>query len=115
MQSIVIRIDPKLLVNAEADLRYDIPDRLSVTSSGSIRDNGFDYEPDTNAMHIYLATEDAQAALPLVIDLIESNTLNESNLPRAVRIGVSNRGVAESSAYEVVYPTASSETISTIP
>ena len=70
MQSLVIRIDPKLLTNADLDLRYEIPDRLSRLSEKTIKDAGYDFEPGTDAMHIYLSVEDANAAIPLVIRLL---------------------------------------------
>jgi len=111
MQSLVVRIDPKPLVNADVDLRYEIPDRLSEASGKRIKDSGYGYEPETDAMHIYLSAENADAALPLVIQLLESNTLEEPGLLKAVLVGVSELPVSESSSYRAVYPPGRSESI----
>jgi len=40
--SIVIQLDPKLLVNPDADLRYLLPDLIVERSQGSIADDGYD-------------------------------------------------------------------------
>jgi hypothetical protein len=114
MQSLVIRIDPKPLTNADLDLRYEIPDWLSHASEKKIKDAGYDFEPSTDALHIYLAVEDANAAVPLVIQLVEGNTLEEPGLLRAVRVGVSEFSVSESSSYRTVYPSGNSEAIERI-
>ncbi|WOB06958.1 hypothetical protein [Piscinibacter gummiphilus] len=115
MQSLVLRIDPKPLTNTDADLRYEIPDRLRDASAGMIKDSGYDYEPDTYAMHIYLSAESAETALPFVIELLERNALDEPNLLQAVLVGVSDLPVLESSTYRVVHPLGRSGAIGRIP
>jgi hypothetical protein len=114
MQSLVIRIDPKPLTNADLDLRYEIPDRLSHASEKKIKDAGYGFEPGTDAMHIYLAAEDANAAVPLIIQLLEGNTLDEPGLLKAVLVGVSEFSASESSSYRAVYPPGRSEAIERI-
>lgn len=111
MQSLLIRIDPGPLTNPAADLCHAIPDRLIAASAKTIRNAGYDYEPETEAMHIYLSAEDAQAALPFVIQLLESGTLEEPGLLHAVLVGVSERTISDSSAYRVAYPFGRSEAI----
>ncbi len=43
MRMIVIRLDPQLLSNPDADLRYRIPELLAQRSEGAITDDGYDY------------------------------------------------------------------------
>ena len=111
MQSIVIRIDPNPLVNADLDLRYEIPDRLAVASSGSIRDSGYGFEPETDAMHIYLSVNDAEKALAVIVGLLESQSLGEPNLLEATQVGLSSQSVTESSRYRIASPPQCSGTI----
>ena len=50
MNSLVLTLDPKKLRNPDLDLRYVVPDLLTVRSNGNVRDNGYDYEEATKPL-----------------------------------------------------------------
>jgi len=105
MPSIVIRLDPKELENPDLDLRYDIPRLLELRSRGSIKEDGYDYEPKpSNAMQIYLSTADLEKAVPLVIELLERQPMHGNFLARASQVGVSEGDALNTREFRIVYP-----------
>ena len=46
----VLRLLPETLQNPDVDLRYVVPTALEQHSGGAIRDDAYDYEPETSAM-----------------------------------------------------------------
>lgn len=104
MPTIVIRLDAQKLHDPDLDLRYEIPDILAERSNGLLTDGGYDYESEDSAMHIYLATRDLDRALPLVVNLLESERLHGNGLAVASQIGVSDADVAVSTEFRIVYP-----------
>ena len=105
MPSILIRLDPGRMENPDTDLRYVVPDRLAETSNGVLKGNGYDYEEGTDAMHLYLSTDDLAAALPFVIDLLENEMIYGNRLADAARVGTSADDIVESADdFRVAYP-----------
>jgi hypothetical protein len=93
--------------NPDTDLRYVVPNRLAEVSSGILTDSGFDYEEGTDAMLIYLSTENLDAALPFVIELLENEMIYENRLADSATVGTSPLDEAERPAdFAVVYPNA---------
>ena len=97
--SIVIRLDPRVLVNPDLDLRYLLPDRLVERSSGAAVDDGYDLLPD-GCMLLFLRTEALGYVLPIVLDVIEREDLLGTSLASAV-VAVVGAGGADAT---VVYP-----------
>lgn len=107
MPSVLIRLDPRRMENPDTDLRYVVPNRLAEVSSGILTDSGFDYEEGTDAMLIYLSTENLDAALPFVIELLENEMIYENRLADSATVGTSPLDEAERPAdFAVVYPNA---------
>jgi hypothetical protein len=99
MYSIVIKIDPAKLLDANLDMRYALPDLIAERSGNFIQDDGYDYALQSDAMLVYLTTDDLQKALPIVIDIVENATVLGNCLKDAVIVAA---GVYDD--YAVVYP-----------
>lgn len=80
MPSVLIRLDPGRMENPDTDLRYVVPDRLAEVSGGLLTDGGYDYDEESDAMLIYLSTDNLDAALPFVIELLEKEMIYENRL-----------------------------------
>lgn len=107
MPSVLIRLDPCRMENPDTDLRYVVPDRLAEISSGILTDSGYDYEEGTDAMLIYLSTDNLDAALPFVIELLENEIVHENRLAVSAKVGTSPLDQTERPAdFTVVYPDA---------
>lgn len=90
MQTIVIKLYPEKLQNADLDLRYAIPDRIAEISNGTIQDNGYDYL-ENNALGIWLAAESAQAAVPLLVTLFREEPMRGNDLSQSAEIYISEQ------------------------
>lgn len=111
MASIVIRLDPAKLENPDADLRYEIPDRLARRSGGLIRDDGYDYESNEDVMQIYLKTADLALALPQVVAFLETERLHGNQLALAAQVGISESDASAAAEFRVVFPPGASGVI----
>lgn len=107
MPSVLIRLDPRRMENPDTDLRYVVPCRLAEVSSGILTDSGFDYEEGTDAMLIYMSTDNLDIALPFVIELLEKEMIYENRLADSAKVGTSQLDETECIAdFSVVYPSA---------
>ena len=104
MPSIVIRLEPEKLLNADLDLRYEIPDLLAERSGGLIKDDGYEYEARGNAMQIYLRTPDLESAVPQVVAFLETEHLHGNRLADAAQVGISEADASVTKEFRVVYP-----------
>jgi hypothetical protein len=86
MHTITLKLFPERLANPDLDIRYLLPDLLVEKSGGLIRDDGYDYEVGTDAMLIYLLTEDVERAAALITDFIESTQVLGNNLKEGLEI-----------------------------
>ena len=111
MPSIVIRLDPSRLQDPDLDLRYEIPDLLVTRSGGLIKDDGYDYEPEGNALRIYLRTPDLNSAVRQVITFLEKEHLHGNHLADAAQVGISEAAASARQEYRVVYPPKTSGSI----
>lgn len=107
MPSVLIRLDPRHMVNPDTDLRYIVSDRLAEVSNDLLVDSGYEYEETTNAMLIYLSTANLDAALPFVIEVLENEMIYENRLADSARVGSSPHDQSERPAdFTIIYPSA---------
>ena len=103
MQTILILLDSEKMENPDLDIRYLLPDRIDEYTDGQIRDNGYDYL-DGDVMGIWLETEDAEANVEKVIELITSEQILENDLSKSAEIYISEEDSAELENCRKVYP-----------
>lgn len=115
MATLVIRIDPEALEDPDLDIRYEIPDLLEQRSGGLLTDRGYTHDWDTDALLLFLATNDIASALPHVIALLENDRLHGNDLAKASLIGTSPRELEDVEELAVVYPPGSQWMIRRVP
>ncbi|HZS38130.1 MAG TPA: hypothetical protein VFF06_14935 [Polyangia bacterium] len=115
MPTIVIRIDPEKLEDADLDLRYEIPELLTQRSQGLLSDAGYTHEWDSDALLLFLETKDVTGGLPFVIALLENDRLHGNDLAAAAMIASSEREVTDVEQLEVVYPPNAGALIQVVP
>ena len=104
MDTIAIKLDPTLLTNPDADLRYTLPDLLAKRSGGVIEDDGYDYVGPSNAMVVFLKVSDLERATSCITDVIANVRVHENDLRTAATVAV-KRG----EKFDVIYPADSRE------
>ncbi len=72
MATLAIRLDPRLLDNPDADIRYRLPDLLAERSAGVISDDGYDYVGPQPLMVVFLKASQLKPVLVCVHDVIEN-------------------------------------------
>lgn len=97
MQTIIIKLDSRKMINPDLDIRYTLPDRLEKITSGRISDNGYDYISKYE-LGIWLETDSAEHMFPVVADLIK----NDNNL-KSSEIYISDSETAEIHECRKVY------------
>jgi hypothetical protein len=106
MPTIAIRLDPDLLDNPDADLRYLIPDLIVAASGGCAADDGFDYD-DLDRMILYLAVTDLAAGLSAVEAVLDHQHPLGNHLRPAAIVAVAEPDHCDDPhAYRVVLPAA---------
>ncbi len=96
---IVIRLDPRLLTNPDADIRYRLPELLVQRSEGILTDDGYDYLGDGHSLVLFLKTTQLESGLACVLELIEHVRVLGNDLRGAAVVAVERE-----SGFEVVYP-----------
>lgn len=109
MQTIIVLLNPGKLTNPDADLRYDIPDRIEEISNGEILDNGYDYVDTEDGqpgplMGIWLKTECAGEKWQLVRQLFQSERFKENDLSRSAQIYISENDTEDIENCTLVFP-----------
>jgi len=99
MATVVVRLDPRLLDNPDADLRYTLPDLLAERSAGVITDDGYDYVGKAPLLVLFLKASDLKPALACVLDVVENIRVLDNDLRPATVVAVELGG-----GHEVVYP-----------
>jgi hypothetical protein len=99
MATLVVRLDPGLLDNPDADIRYRLPDLLAERSAGVISDDGYDYVGEQPFLLLFLKATKLKEALANVLDVVENVRVLDNDLRPAAVVAVKRR-----SKYEVVYP-----------
>lgn len=96
---LAIRLDPQLLDNPDADIRYRLPDLLAERSAGAISDQGYDYVGPQPLMVVFLKASRLKLALTCVLDVIENVPVAGCLLRPGAVIAVERK-----TGWEVVYP-----------
>ena len=99
MDCIAIKLDPELLTNPDADMRYALPDLLVKRSGGVIQDDGYDYVGQSNAMVVFLKVSDLDRAKACITDVITNVKVLENDLRTVATVAVQ-----KGEKFEVVYP-----------
>jgi hypothetical protein len=99
MPTIIVRLNPQLLDNPDADIRYRLPDLLAERSGGVISDDGYDYVGDEPLLVLFLKASKLKPALACVLDVIQNVRVLGNDLRRAVVVAVRRRG-----GHDVAYP-----------
>jgi hypothetical protein len=86
MTNLIVRLDPRLLDNPDANIRYVLPELLAERSGGLICDAGHDYVGES-AGHISRGISDGDTALACILDVVENghvldNHLGVTGIPR---------------------------------
>lgn len=99
MATVVMRLDPRLLDNPDADIRYRLPDLLSERSAGVITDEGYDYVDEGPLLLLFLKALELGPALACVLDVVQNVRVLDNDLRSAAVVAIEHDG-----AYDVVYP-----------
>jgi hypothetical protein len=99
MATVVVRLDPRLLDNPDADIRYRLPDLLVERSAGVITEDGYDYVGEGPLLVLFLKASKLQPALACVLDVVENVRVLDNDLRPAAVVAVERGG-----KHEVVYP-----------
>ena len=97
--TIAIRLDPQLLDNPDADIRYRLPDLLAERSAGVISDDGYDYVGPQPLMVVFLKASRLKPALVCVLDVVENVPVVGCLLRPGAVVAVERKA-----GWEVVYP-----------
>jgi hypothetical protein len=97
--TLAIRLDPRLLDNPDADIRYQLPNLLAERSGGVITDNGYDYVGPEPLMVVFLEASELEHAFVCVVDVIENVPVVGCSLRPGAVVAVKRK-----SGWEVVYP-----------
>ena len=82
MQTIIIVLDSTKMSNPDLDICYSLPDRIESLTDGRVRNNGYDYLSGTE-IGIWLETEDAEANVNDILELLKNETLSDNELSKS--------------------------------
>lgn len=99
MDTIAIKLEPTLLTNPDADIRYTLTDLLAERSGGVIQDDGYDYVGPSNTLVVFLRANDLERAKACIHDVITNDRVLDNDLRGAVTVAV-QRG----DKFEVIFP-----------
>lgn len=103
MQTIVVKLYPEKLQNADLDLRYSIPDRIAEVTHGAVQDNGYDYL-ENNALGLWLMAESAQDSIPVLVQLFQEETFKSNDLSLTAELYISEQDSDELENCRLVFP-----------
>ena len=96
MKKLILTLDAAKLKNPDLDLRYVIPDLLTESSNGNIKDNGYDYEeqenPNSPLIAIFLTVTNLPAALENISQLVLSEEVLGNKLASATTLYIEENG-----------------------
>jgi hypothetical protein len=78
-----LRLDPEALTNPDADLRYLVPEALAGGSDGALREDAYDYEPETGAMLLWFLSDAPDALTRIVAFLHTARPMGNDLRPAA--------------------------------
>jgi len=110
MPSICIRLDPDLLPNTTADVRYELPALLVERSAGAIREDGYDYGKASYRMFVFLDVDDIETALPVILDVLENVPIPNEILGPAALVATSATDHCDrAEKYSIVFPSGNND------
>ncbi len=96
MTSIAIKPAPSRMANPDADMRYQIPQRIEQATANAVIDDGFEYLDD-DKMVIFLRTSSPDD--DTVIDILSEESFCENMILETGVVGVDS-----GSGYTVIHP-----------
>lgn len=84
---IILQLDPAKLSNPDVAIRHALPDLIVERSGGRLTDDGYDYaarEGATPFLLLFLGTNDPEASMPIVIEVLQSERVLGNDLSEVV-------------------------------
>lgn len=103
MQTIIIVLDSTKMSNPDLDICYSLPDRIESLTDGRVRDNGYDYLSGTE-IGIWLETEDAEANVEDILELMKSETILDNDLSKVADVYISTEESADIENSKKIFP-----------
>ena len=103
MQTIIIILDSTKMNNPDLDICYSLPDRIESFTNGRVRDNGYDYISGTE-IGIWLETEDAEANVEDILELMKSETILDNDLSKVADVYISTEESADIENSKKIFP-----------
>lgn len=97
--TIALRINPQLLENPDADVRYLLPDLIVERSGDTVTEDGYDYVGTEPFLVVYFKTIELQSALACILDVVKNECVLGNNLKDYTVVAVDQGG-----SHDVVYP-----------
>jgi hypothetical protein len=105
MPEIILKLVPGRLENPDLDLRYEIPNLLEERSAGQIQDNGYDYANGSDAILLFLTTQDLESAVPIVLEVIRHERVCDNDLSSVIV------ATGEEGSYTIIHPPGCEESL----
>jgi hypothetical protein len=99
MARVVIQLDPRLLDNPDADIRYRLPDLLAERSEGVITNDGYDYVGDGPLIVLFLKASEVNAAVACILEVVQNVRVLGNDLRRTAVVAIERED-----GHEVIYP-----------
>ena len=103
MQTIIIVLDSTKMNNPDLDICYSLTDRIESFTNGRVRDNGYDYISGTE-IGIWLETEDAEANVEDILELMKSETILDNDLSKVADVYISTEESADIENCKKIFP-----------
>ena len=103
MQTIIIVLDSTKMNNPDLDICYSLPDRIEPFTNGRVRDNGYDYISGTE-IGIWLETEDAEANVEDILELMKSETILDNDLSKVADVYISTEESTDIENSKKIFP-----------
>ena len=106
MGHIAIRLNPQKLTNPDLDIRYALPDLVNEHTGDRVKDDGYDYDSDTdNTLIVYLACAGPAADVQEVIRILRDHEVCGNKVLDSAVIGISD----DSRNFKIVHPDGGGE------
>lgn len=99
IHTIALRINPQLLGNPDADVRYQQPDLIVERSGKTISEDGYDYVGIEAFLVLYFKATELESAIACILDIVKHEHVLGNNLKDCTVVAVD-----QGSSYDVVYP-----------
>ena len=110
MGNIAIRLNPQKLTNPDLDIRYALPDLVNEHTGSRIRDDGYDYDTESdNTLIVYLSCARPILDVEEVISILRDHEVCGNKVLDSVVIGISD----DSRNFQIVHPDGGGEFVVT--